>query len=82
MKHKSLYICLCFRCLNGVMLMVTVSYHSIMAILKACKMYDRAREKINGLFERKHAVMGPIELDESTTNTTISYGLRKQLCED
>ena len=36
-----------------VVLMVTALYHLIVVILKACKMYDRAREKINGLFERK-----------------------------
>ena len=29
-----------------VVLMVTVLYHLIVAILKACKMYDRARENI------------------------------------
>ena len=32
-----------------VTLMVTVLHHHIVVILKACKMYDRAREKINGL---------------------------------
>ena len=32
-------------------------------------MFDRAREKINGLFERKFdEVMASIELDESTNN--------------
>ena len=68
--------------------MVTVLYHFIVAILKDCKMYDIAREKINGLFERKYEAMVPIELDEPTTNTvstttvTVSYGLREPLCED
>ena len=53
-----------------VVLMVTVLYHLIVVILKACKMYDRAREKINGLFERKKKeLMVPIELDDPTTNT-------------
>ena len=72
-----------------VALMVTVFYHLIVVILKACKMYDRAREKINGLFERKkYELMVPIELDDSTTNTvstttvTVNYGLREPLCED
>ena len=71
-----------------VVLMVTVLYHLIAVILKACKMYDRAREKINGLFERKYELMVPIELDDSTTNTvstttvTVNYGLREPLCED
>ena len=36
-----------------VMLMVTVLYHLIVAILKTCKMYDRTREKFNALFEKK-----------------------------
>ena len=71
-----------------VVLMVTVLYHLIVVILKGCKMYDRAREKINGLFERKYELMVPIELDDPTTNTvstttvTVSYGLREPLCED
>ena len=71
-----------------VVLMVTVLYHLIVVILKACKMYDRAREKINGLFERKYELMVPIELDDPTTNTvstttvTVDYGLREPLCED
>ena len=71
-----------------VVLMVTVLYHLIVVILKACKMYDRAREKINGLFELKYELMVPIELDDPTTNTvstttvTVNYGLREPLCED
>ena len=74
-----------------VVLMVTVLYHLIVVILKACKMYERAREKINGLFERKrYELMIPIatELDDPTTNTvstttvTVDYGLREPLCED
>ena len=71
-----------------VVLMVTVLYHLIVVILKACKMYDRARKKINGLFERKYELMVPIELDDPTTNTvsttpvTVNYGLREPLCED
>ena len=71
-----------------VVLMVTVLYHLIVVILKACKMYDRAREKINRLFERKNELMVPIELDNPTTNTvssttvTVNYGLREPLLED
>ena len=72
-----------------VVLMVTVLYHLIVVILKACKMYDRAREKINGLLERKkYELMVPIELDDPTTNTvstttvTVDYGLREALWED
>ena len=71
-----------------VVLMVTVLYHLIVVILKTCKMYDRAREKINGLFERKYELMVPIELDDPITNTvstttvTVNYGLREPLCED
>ena len=36
-----------------VVLMVTVLYHLIVVILKACKRHDRAREKINGLFKKE-----------------------------
>ena len=71
-----------------VMLLVTVLYHFIVAILKACNSYDRAKEKINGFFERKSKVMAPIELEESTINTVstttviASNYLREPLCED
>ena len=71
-----------------VVLMVTVLYHLIVVILKACKMYDRAREEINGLFEMEYELMVPIELDDPTTNTvstttvTVNYGLREPLLED
>eukprot|EP00731_Ephydatia_muelleri_P009200 Em0004g1538a len=61
-----------------VMLLVTVLYHFIVAILKACNSYDRAKEKINELFERKDKEMAPIELDEHAANTdseTVNYGL-------
>ena len=63
-----------------VVLMTTVLYHLIMAILKICD--ERCAEKINGLFEKKYAIMRPIELDESTNDTvaaTVNYGLREQL---
>eukprot|EP00731_Ephydatia_muelleri_P033787 Em0038g6a len=70
------------------MLLVTVLYHFIVAILKACSTYDRAKEKINGIFERKDEVMVPTELEESTTFTvstttvTVTNHLREPLCED
>ena len=71
-----------------VVLMVTVLYHLIVVILKACKMYDRAREKINGLLEREYELMVPTEMNDPTTNTvstttvTVNYDLREPLCED
>ena len=71
-----------------VVLMVTVLHHVIVVILKACKMYDKVGEKINGLFERKYELMVPIEVDDPTTSTvstatvTVDYGLREPLCED
>ena len=75
-----------------VMLMVTVLYRLIVAILKACMMYDITREKFNALFEKKqYEPMVPInmELDDPTNSTTVStrivadhYGLREPLCED
>ena len=72
-----------------VMLMVTVLYHLIVAILKTCKMYDRTRDKFNGLFEKKQYDPNvPIELDDPTNSTvgttivTVSCGLREPLNED
>ena len=72
-----------------VMLMVTVLYHLTVAILKTCKMYDRTREKSNGLFEKKQYDPNvPIELDDPTNSTvgttTVSVycGLREPLNED
>ena len=70
-----------------VVLMVTVLYHLIVAILKACNTFDRAREKLNGLFERKYDdIMVSIELDESTNNavsnttaSAVNNGLREPL---
>ena len=68
-----------------VMLMVTVLYHLIVAILKTCKMYDRTREKFIAIFEKKqYDPMVPIELDDPTNSTTVSVycGLREPLSED
>ena len=71
-----------------VMLMVTVLYHLIVAILKTCKMYDRTREMFNALFEKKqYDPMVPIELDDptnstaSTTTVSVYCGLREPLSE-
>ena len=74
------------------MLIGTVLYHLIVAILKACMMYDITREKFNALFEKKqYEPMVPInmELDDPTSSTTVSttivavhYGLKEPLCED
>ena len=65
-----------------VVLMVTVLYHLIVAILKACGIYDRAREKIDGLFQTQSDVVVPATNMASTTNTastttfTLSIGER------
>ena len=61
-----------------VVVMVTVLYHLIVAILKACGIYDRAREKIDGLLQSKYKEMVP-----ASTNFTVNFGEREQfLCED
>ena len=72
-----------------VMLMVTVLYHLIVAILKTCKMYDRTMEMFDGLFEKKqYDPMVPIELDDPTNSTvgtttmTVYSDLREPLSED
>ena len=69
-----------------VVVIVTVLYHLIVVILKACNTFDRTREKINGLFERKDETMVSIELDESTNNavsnttaSAVNNGLREPL---
>ena len=61
-----------------VVVMVTVLYHLIVAILKACEIYDRAREKIDGLLQRKCEAMVP-----ASTTSAINFGEREPLlCED
>ena len=69
-----------------VMLMVTVMYHLIVAILKACMIYDITREKFIALFEtNKPMVPTNMELDELTDSTTVStttVAVREPLCED
>ena len=69
-----------------VMLMATVLYHLIVAILRVFKMYDRTRERINGLLDKKkYETMVPRELDEPTNNAvsattvTVNCGLRVPL---
>ena len=68
-----------------VVLMVTVLYHLMVAILKACKMYDMAKQKINRCFKRKYELMvsiDPNELANNGVNTTADDGLREPLIED
>ena len=57
-----------------VLVMVTVLYHLIVAILKACRIYDKAREKIDGLFEMQSAVVVPATDMTSTASFTVSIG--------
>ena len=57
-----------------VVVMVTVLYHLIVAILKACGIYDRAREKIDRLFQRQCEVVVPATNIASTTTVTVSVG--------
>ena len=59
-----------------VVVMVTVLYHLIVAILKACGIYDRAREKIDGLFRRKCEIVLPATT--TTTTVTVSIGERER----
>ena len=57
---------------------MTVLYHLIVAILKACGIYDKAREKIDGLFQKKCEVVLPV-----TTTLAVNFGEREPLlCED
>ena len=58
-----------------VVVMVTVLFHLIVTILKAFGMYDRAREKIDGLFHKKHELVVP------ATNTYFDER-EPLLCED
>ena len=55
-------IVVCIGVLVGLyvlVIMVTVLYHFIVAILKACGIHDRAREKIDGLFHMKRELVVP-----------------------
>ena len=75
-------IVICVGVLVGlyvVVVMVTVLYHLIVAILKACGIYDRAREKIDGLFQRKCEVVVPATSMVSNTTFTVSIGEREPL---
>ena len=61
-----------------VVVMVIVLYHLIVAILKACGIYDKTREKIDGLFQRKCALVVP-----ASTTSKVNFGEREPLlCED
>ena len=62
-----------------VVVMVTVFYHLIVAILKACGIYDRAREKINELFQRKCEVVIPATNMASNTTVSVNFGEREPL---
>ena len=62
-----------------VVVMVTVLYHLIVAILKACGIYDKAREKINGFFQIQSEVEVPATIMATTTTTlTVSIGERER----
>eukprot|EP00731_Ephydatia_muelleri_P033676 Em0035g13a len=69
-------------------LLLSIQATLVMLFMLACSTYDRAKEKINGIFERKDEVMVPTELEESTTYTvstttvTVTNHLREPLCED
>ena len=70
-----------------VVLMVTVLHHLMVAILKTCKMYDIAKQKINRCFKRKYELMvsiDPNELTNNDVNTTADdmCDLREPLIED
>ena len=58
-----------------VVVMVTVLYHLIVAILKACGIYDRFTEKIDGLFQKQSDVVIPATNMASTINmaSTTSF---------
>ena len=57
-----------------VVVMVTVLYHLIVAILKTCGVYDKAREKIDGLFQRQSV---PVAINMvCTTSFTESTDVR------
>ena len=65
-----------------VVLMVTVLYHLMVAILKACKMYDMAKQKINRCFKRKYELMVSIDPNDNGVNTPADDSLREPLTED
>ena len=60
--------------LYAVVVMVTVLYHLIVAILKACGIYDRAKEKIDGLFQ----ILSEVVVHAST-NSNVNFGEREPL---
>ena len=61
-----------------VVVMVTVLYHLIVPILKACGIYVRTREKIEGLFEIQSEVVVPATNMASTTTFSVSIGERER----
>ena len=62
-----------------VVVMVTVLYHLIVAILKACGIYDKAREKIDGLFLRTCELVVPGTNAVSTNIFRVNYDEREPL---
>ena len=65
-----------------VVVMVTVLYHRIVVILKACGIYDSAREKIDGLFQKKCKLEVPAINTVSATFTVHFNEREPLLCED
>ena len=65
-----------------VVVMVTVLCHLIVAILKACGIYDRAREKIDVLFQRTCELVVPGTNAVSTKIVRVNYDEREQLLYD
>ena len=59
--------------------MVTVLYHLIGAILKACKMYDKAREKFDGLFQKKCELVVPANTTTASTTTVSTTTFRSSI---
>ena len=55
-----------------VVVMVTVLYHRIVAILKAFEIYDKARERIDGLFQRRCEFVVPGTNAVSTTTFRVN----------
>ena len=65
-----------------VVVMVTVLYHLIVAILKARGIYDRAREIVDGLLQKKRELEVPAINTVSTTFTVHFNEREPLLCED
>ena len=81
-SDKTQPIVVCVGVLVGlyvVVVMVTVLYHLIVAILKACGIYDRAREKVDGLLQiHSEVVVTATYMATTTTTLTVSIGERER----